>query len=183
MLKYIFRLSLIFILQAPQCEHAFCASCIQEWLTRQPTCPVDRSPITFNQLKPAPRILRNLLSRLQIACDNAVYGCTAIVKLDALPSHLQECEHNPKKPVQCQEGCGLVIPKDELKVCIWEFDFLCKGLNWLRYTCRDKYDPLLNNMHEWEVLQQSCVANAKTCFYAFRYPFLIDVLLYPQCHI
>ncbi|KAJ8320414.1 hypothetical protein KUTeg_002001 [Tegillarca granosa] len=90
-------------LQAPQCEHAFCGGCIQEWLTRQPTCPVDRNPITPNQLKPVPRILRNLLSRLQLTCDNAAYGCTVI------------CEHNPKKPVHCVNGCGLVVPKDELK--------------------------------------------------------------------
>ena len=108
--------------KAPQCEHAFCAGCIQEWLTRQPTCPVDRNAITFNQLKPVPRILRNLLSRLQITCDNVLYGCTAVVKLDALASHLLECEHNPKKPVHCMEGCGLVIPKDELEVGIC----LCK---------------------------------------------------------
>ncbi|KAK3083181.1 hypothetical protein FSP39_015890 [Pinctada imbricata] len=102
-------------LQAPQCEHAFCSDCIQEWLTRQPTCPVDRSTITPNQLKPVPRILRNLLSRLQIACENAANGCTAVVKLDMLAQHLQECEHNPKKPIHCEKGCGLVIPKDELK--------------------------------------------------------------------
>uniref|UniRef100_K1Q2Z3 E3 ubiquitin-protein ligase NRDP1 n=1 Tax=Magallana gigas TaxID=29159 RepID=K1Q2Z3_MAGGI len=102
-------------LQAPQCEHAFCGACIQEWLTRQPTCPVDRNPITPNQLKPVPRILRNLLSRLQIACDNATYGCTAVVKLDMLSAHIQECEHNPKKPVHCESGCGIVVPKDELK--------------------------------------------------------------------
>lgn len=42
----------------------------------------------------------------------------AIVKLDMLATHLLECEHNPKKPVHCTEGCGLVIPKDELKVGI-----------------------------------------------------------------
>ena len=27
---------------APECEHAFCAACIHEWLNRQQTCPVDR---------------------------------------------------------------------------------------------------------------------------------------------
>ena len=78
-----------FHFQAPQCEHAFCSSCIHEWLTRQQTCPVDRNSITPNQLQPVPRILRNLLSRLYIACDNASFGCTAIVKLDLLQSHLQ----------------------------------------------------------------------------------------------
>ncbi|CAH1790532.1 unnamed protein product [Owenia fusiformis] len=101
--------------QAPSCEHAFCTACITEWLQRQPTCPVDRSAFTANDLKPVPRILRNLLSRLQINCDNATFGCTAIVKLDALSAHLAECEHNPKKPVDCDSGCGLVIPKDEVK--------------------------------------------------------------------
>ncbi len=34
-------------LQAPECEHAFCAECINEWLKRQRTCPVDRNPITI----------------------------------------------------------------------------------------------------------------------------------------
>ena len=45
-----------------------------------------------------------------------MYGCTAILKLDALDSHVQECEFNPKRPVPCELGCGLVVPKDELKV-------------------------------------------------------------------
>ncbi|XP_074650058.1 E3 ubiquitin-protein ligase NRDP1-like [Tubulanus polymorphus] len=102
-------------LQVPPCEHAFCAGCIREWLTRMPTCPVDRNPITSNQLKPAPRITRTLLSKLNISCDNCQFGCTSIVKLDMLQAHLQECDHNPKKPVHCDQGCGLVIPKDELK--------------------------------------------------------------------
>lgn len=125
--------------QAPNCEHAFCSGCIHEWLSRQPTCPVDRQNITPPQLRPVPRILRNLLYRyrvpdlplrlqrlmtagilfsfrLQLTCDNSVYGCTAILKLDVLQSHIQECEFNPKRPVPCELGCGLVVPKDELKV-------------------------------------------------------------------
>ncbi|KAJ9579933.1 hypothetical protein L9F63_004406 [Diploptera punctata] len=99
-------------LQAPVCEHAFCRACIQEWISRQPTCPVDRQPITSAQLRPVPRILRNLLSRKSFHRD---YGCTSVMKLDSLSSHLEECEHNPKRPVPCEQGCGLVIPKDELK--------------------------------------------------------------------
>uniref|UniRef100_A0A0A9YEL2 E3 ubiquitin-protein ligase NRDP1 n=2 Tax=Lygus hesperus TaxID=30085 RepID=A0A0A9YEL2_LYGHE len=100
-------------LQAPACEHAFCSACIHEWISRQPTCPVDRQSLT--QLRPVPRILRNLLSRLSITCENAIYGCQAILKLDALSSHLAECQHNPKKPVPCDQGCGMVIPMDELQ--------------------------------------------------------------------
>lgn len=91
-------------------------SCIQEWLSRQPTCPVDRNPITTANLRTVPRILRNLLSRLNINCDNQLYGCTQVLKLDALNSHLEECEHNPKRPLPCENGCGFIIPKDEFKV-------------------------------------------------------------------
>ncbi|XP_072940359.1 E3 ubiquitin-protein ligase NRDP1 isoform X1 [Epargyreus clarus] len=101
-------------LQAPACEHAFCRACITEWISRQPTCPVDRQAVTASQLRPVPRILRNLLSRLCTSCDNAPHGCIAVLKLDSLASHLVECEFNPKRPMPCEAGCGLVIPKDEL---------------------------------------------------------------------
>ena len=37
-----------------------------------------------------------------------------MVKLDNLSHHLKECEHNPKKPVPCSQGCGLTVPKDEM---------------------------------------------------------------------
>lgn len=60
----IFPNSFLFIqFQAPTCEHAFCKRCIQEWLNHQPVCPVDRQCITPIQLRPVPRILKNLLSR------------------------------------------------------------------------------------------------------------------------
>ena len=49
-----------------RCEHAFCADCIVQWLNRQQTCPVDRRSISIAELKPVPRILKNLLSRLEI---------------------------------------------------------------------------------------------------------------------
>lgn len=50
--------------QAPLCEHTFCYGCIREWLSRgRQNCPVDRQEFTLGQLKPAPRILKNFLSR------------------------------------------------------------------------------------------------------------------------
>lgn len=101
--------------QAPKCEHAFCLTCIMEWLSHQPTCPVDRIGISSSELQPVPRILKNLLARLVIACDYAGTGCQAMVKLESLQSHVQDCEHNPQKPVSCEQGCGLVIPKDNVK--------------------------------------------------------------------
>ncbi|ESN90684.1 hypothetical protein HELRODRAFT_185223 [Helobdella robusta] len=100
--------------QASHCEHAFCLSCINGWLARQNTCPIDRGVLRKNNLKSVPRILRNLLSRLKITCNNSELGCPEMLKLDSLPAHLLECDFNPKKPVTCDKGCGLTMAKDEL---------------------------------------------------------------------
>jgi hypothetical protein len=53
---------------------------------------------------------------LNITCENE--GCTAIVKLDALANHLAECDFNPKKLVECENGCGMMISKDNVTVRI-----------------------------------------------------------------
>lgn len=97
------------VFQAPHCEHAFCNACITQWFAQQQICPVDRTVVTLAHLRPVPRIMRNMLSKLQISCDNAGFGCTATLRLDQLQSHLKDCEHNPKRPVNCEEGCGSVL--------------------------------------------------------------------------
>ncbi|CAG9830505.1 unnamed protein product [Diabrotica balteata] len=134
-------------IQALVCEHAFCKACITEWISRQPTCPVDRQIVTSPQLRPVPRIIRNLLSRLCITCDNAQYGCTRVLKLDALTAHLEECEHNPKRPLPCEQGCGLIIPKDELK------DHNCvKELRALIHTQQQKLNEFQQEITEQRFL-------------------------------
>ncbi|GBN95314.1 E3 ubiquitin-protein ligase NRDP1 [Araneus ventricosus] len=102
-------------LQAPICEHAFCKACINEWLSGKVSCPIDRKVITPNELKPAARVLRNLLSRLLIMCDNASSGCAAVVKLEHLEIHQQGCEHNPKRSVPCEQECGPLVPTNEFE--------------------------------------------------------------------
>ena len=107
----------------------FVKNCIEEWLSRAHTCPIDRSSIELDQLKPVPRIFKNLLNRfvkifffvcyvnifsLDITCENE--GCTVIVKLDGLANHLAECEYGPKKFHQCENGCGMMIAKENLSV-------------------------------------------------------------------
>lgn len=134
-------------IQAPVCEHTFCKTCITEWISRQPTCPVDRQILTSPQLRQVPRIIRNLLSRLCLTCDNAQYGCTRVLKLDALPAHLEECEHNPKRPLPCEQGCGLIIPKDELK------DHNCvKELRALIHTQQQKLNEFQQEINEQRFL-------------------------------
>ena len=101
--------------QIRQCEHCFCGSCINEWLKHQSVCPVDRSPVSPREdLIQPPRILRNLLGRLKISCVNKEFGCDVVVRLDGLQAHHNECQYNPKRPVACEKGCGIVVPLDEV---------------------------------------------------------------------
>jgi hypothetical protein len=51
---------------------------------------------------------------LEITCENE--GCTAIVKLDVLVNHLADCAYSPNKFIQCENGCRMMILKDDLTV-------------------------------------------------------------------
>lgn len=145
--------------QAPECEHAFCSSCIHQWFKMQCICPIDRTPIQPKDLKPVPRILKNLLSKLKLKCDHAAYGCTAYVRLENLTSHSQECDFNPKKPIICNLGCDILVAKDELKShnCIKELrkiiDDQQTKINQLsNEVCKQKND-LDNYYNELKVLK------------------------------
>lgn len=72
----------------------------------------------------------SFILRLQITCDNSIYGCDVIVKLESLSYHLLECDFNPKKPVECSNNCGMIIPKNELQVSLY---YLRLELNHLSY--------------------------------------------------
>jgi E3 ubiquitin-protein ligase NRDP1 len=72
--------------------------------------------LDFVRLKKMMFRMEILTFRLEISCDNSCHGCEVVVKLDLLPHHLKECEHNPKRPVTCTQGCGQTVAKDEMKV-------------------------------------------------------------------
>ncbi|CAG2163935.1 unnamed protein product [Oppiella nova] len=97
------------------CEHLFCRQCITEWLSVNRTCPIDRLYITSRNLKAAPRVVRNLLGKLEIRCDFATDGCQTIVALEALDKHVNDCYYNPKKRIACMKGCDKWMTREELK--------------------------------------------------------------------
>jgi len=101
------------------CEHAFCRSCIQHWLSVEGeeagSCPVDRHPVRAEEFRPLPRLLRNMLAKLMVSCIYKECGCKNLVKLETLEQHTSACSFNPKFPVLCRSGCGLKVPKDELQ--------------------------------------------------------------------
>lgn len=126
--------------QAPDCEHTFCNDCINEWLQRQNNCPVDRQLLNSNDLKPAPRVLRNFLAKLEIKCEYASFGCVSVVKLELLQSHCNECDFNPYKPIICEKGCGLILLRNQVE----------------EHNCLSDLRELVNN-------QQKQITELKNC--------------------
>ncbi|PIK41107.1 putative dentin sialophosphoprotein [Apostichopus japonicus] len=68
-------------LQSP-CQHVFCKVCIETWLTNRKNCPNCRKSLRISKLKPVIPIVRNMINRLIIRCDNYSHGCIEGVKLE-----------------------------------------------------------------------------------------------------
>jgi len=128
------------------CEHAFCRVCIHTWLRSRSICPVDREKTTLKKLKPASRLLKNLLSRLEFTCENAQYGCTDSIKYDSLLSHPKLCIESLAKAITCERGCGLQVVKRDQK------DHDC--ITALRTTCQSQtreLEKLKANLFQSEI--------------------------------
>ena len=87
------------------------------------TCPTnyEKSPqsVSFQSFL----FSRNSSPSLDISCENE--GCSAIIKLDLLVNHLHECQFSPKKFLQCENGCRMIIAKDDLPVRFILENFVC----------------------------------------------------------
>ena len=73
------------------CEHACCRRCWQAWLEVSDECPCCQREITPEELHPLSRYLRSTLSGLLLHCDHWQRGCSAVVKLEELQTHVKEC--------------------------------------------------------------------------------------------
>ncbi|CAG2175309.1 unnamed protein product, partial [Oppiella nova] len=78
-------------LVAQCCLQTFCRDCIHEWLNVRNSCPYDRSTLNTTQLAKPPRILLNILAKLEIRCDFASNGCQEVLKLEELSQHSSKC--------------------------------------------------------------------------------------------
>jgi E3 ubiquitin-protein ligase NRDP1 len=83
-------------IQIRECQHTFCKDCFDQWFENQQTCPIDRNFINQSDIIPVSRLLNTLLNRLEIKCEFESSGCTSVVALEFLSSHVAECEFNPE---------------------------------------------------------------------------------------
>ena len=65
--------------------------CIEEWLSRDRTCPNDRAPLSLHDLRPAHRLLRGMVSRLRLVCPHD--GCATVLTLERFEEHVKACAH------------------------------------------------------------------------------------------
>jgi len=83
------------------CRQAFCEQCIKQWLNTSNLCPNDRIQLKADNLLKPPRLVDNLLGKLQIHCDFHSNGCQQIVQLKQLPLHSLYCRFNPS--IKCKD--------------------------------------------------------------------------------
>lgn len=159
-------------LQAAACEHAFCRACITEWLSRQPTCPVDRNNITTTNLRPVPRILKNLLARLvcalicRLVCDilapqpshfdwNSTIFATFHLQTEHNVRQFRLWMHTSTQIRRARQSSGGVRAQSEETVAMWTRLRLDHTQRWVQRpqlhpwaTCRYSFPAAEAGRHE-----------------------------------
>lgn len=93
-------------------EHTFCRACITDWLKQgQGACPVGRETIHADHMKPAARMVRNLLDQLKVECYLECDWKGARCELE--PHLKNDCAF---EKVYCPRvGCKQVMPRRQIK--------------------------------------------------------------------
>ena len=98
------------------CRHTFCSTCINKALEHSETCPIDRTPLTQQDVQPAPIMIANIVNELVVFCPNSDAGCTFTCARYLIEGHLShDCGY---VWVNCR-GCeDKVMRKDVEKDCL-----------------------------------------------------------------
>ncbi|CAF1011521.1 unnamed protein product [Adineta steineri] len=86
------------------CQHLFCEKCLRMWSEN----PVNREKCPFRcqpfEERRCPPYVQSLLSRLNIHCRNASFGCTAILSYDKLELHEKsQCQYLTQRCSDCDQ--------------------------------------------------------------------------------
>ena len=85
-------------------EHYFCRKCVTKHLGNSETCPLCMEQLTLETLRPAPRVILDIVAQLKKPrCSHVSRGCEENVQVEELLLHEQTCGY---APVVCSnEGC------------------------------------------------------------------------------
>ena len=95
-------------------EHYFCIECITKHLQNSQTCPTCTDELTLETLRPAPRVIANIVSQIKKPrCSYVSRGCKENVKVEELLLHQQTCSF---APVVCShEGCEATMNRRDIE--------------------------------------------------------------------
>eukprot|EP00997_Jenningsia_sp_PLL12_P004690 NODE_1955_length_1026_cov_100.370522_g1587_i0.p1 GENE.NODE_1955_length_1026_cov_100.370522_g1587_i0~~NODE_1955_length_1026_cov_100.370522_g1587_i0.p1 ORF type:complete len:317 (-),score=110.59 NODE_1955_length_1026_cov_100.370522_g1587_i0:76-984(-) len=96
-----------------ECGHLFCKLCITTALERKTECPVDRSPLTQDQIRKDVRARRRIQA-LAVWCHNRRGGCTWKGCYSDLERHYDKCDFATVKCPFTPHGCDAVVTRKAL---------------------------------------------------------------------
>lgn len=103
------------------CQHAFCGSCIDAWLSEHSNCPVCRNFLIPRRLGSLHRVWRQKLEGLQLRCPNHIRGCGRNIPFGNLKEHLDECQYGM---VSCpHSSCTEVLMRSALPEHILQCEY------------------------------------------------------------
>ena len=123
------------VLDRPQysvgCGHTFCTDCLTQRLNQTDKCPIDiHFSLTNNRenLQPAPRIIQNMIDKVELFCEFSDFGCDKYIRKDMMANHLKECEFNPKSKRVCECGTEFYPSRGQKRHnCVIHFKNLISG--------------------------------------------------------
>merc|ERR1711923_585409 len=102
--------------QSIGCGHMFCRRCVNQWLIENDKCPIDiHFSLTNNteNLLPAPRMIQNMINKIELSCEFATYGCEKFVRKDMLDHHEMKCDFNPQIKHRCECGADFYLSLEQ----------------------------------------------------------------------
>ncbi|EWC44973.1 hypothetical protein DRE_01032 [Drechslerella stenobrocha 248] len=111
-----------------RCLHTFCSACLSLSLDRSLTCPIDRQPLSHDEVTPAPIMIANLVNDLPVLCPNHELGCGESCARWLVESHVREdCGYAVVKCVK--EGCSGVVERREADAGCLHGEIECEYCN------------------------------------------------------
>lgn len=99
---------------SPTCQHIFCSHCLTRAVLLSPSCPIDRSPLTLEEIVAAPRIVQQMVRELKVLCPNRASGCEHECERGLLAGHLKDqCRETMEERRRRDSGKGKEAVSEE----------------------------------------------------------------------